>query len=325
MPRKQTSHSTPAPFNRADHSCSPDRAGDRQRVTLLHNPTAGDGRASGAELKEALEAAGYRVAYADMKSEDWAALLHRPADLVAVAGGDGTLGRVLPRLSPDGAPFTIIPLGTANNLATALGVAGTPSAVAAGLPDARARPFDLGRIEGPWPAGCFIEAVGFGALAASLAAGGAGKAGANKIEAGRQALAHILADTAAWEGELQVDGEAHRGRWLIVEILNLGRTGPRLPLIQSTETGDGQLDAFLLAESERTSMLEWLAGNRRSPAPGTRLRGKDFSFDWDGSLPFRIDDELQDRPAHRAGVRVRPREGQLRVLIPTLSEADDER
>jgi len=47
-----------------------------------------------------------------------------PGDIVAVAGGDGPVGKVARRLIGSPTPIAILPLGTANNIANTLDVTG---------------------------------------------------------------------------------------------------------------------------------------------------------------------------------------------------------
>ena len=68
------------------------------RLTLIHNPAAGDGRPSGADLKKMLAEAGFQVRYESIK-KDWKKALQRPADLVVAAGGDATAAKVLKQLA----------------------------------------------------------------------------------------------------------------------------------------------------------------------------------------------------------------------------------
>ena len=87
------------------------------RVTLIHNPVAGDDEEPDAnELMGIIRAAGHDLAYRSAKDGDWSASLEDPGDLVVVAGGDGTVGRVARRLIDTGIPLTLLPIGTANNV-----------------------------------------------------------------------------------------------------------------------------------------------------------------------------------------------------------------
>lgn len=64
------------------------------RVTLIHNPGAGDHKQPSAGQIEALmKEAGYKILYQSTKEKGWHKALKKSADLVAVAGGDGTVGR----------------------------------------------------------------------------------------------------------------------------------------------------------------------------------------------------------------------------------------
>ena len=62
------------------------------RITLVYNPTAGDGVDQG-ELTKLLEAAGHVVRVVSRKG-DWQKALKKPADLVVAVGGDGTFRQV---------------------------------------------------------------------------------------------------------------------------------------------------------------------------------------------------------------------------------------
>src|SRR5947207_7501500 len=118
------------------------------RVTLIHNPTAGGGEHAAERLVAAIERAGYQVAYFSSKEVRIGRVLKRPCDIIAIAGGDGTIRKVAVRARPDGPPLTILPLGTANNIAKSLGVSGQPGRLAAGWKDAAERPYHPIEAEG---------------------------------------------------------------------------------------------------------------------------------------------------------------------------------
>ena len=95
------------------------------QITLIHNPGAGDGsHPDQQELQGMIKAAGHDVFYQSARNEEWADALQRPADLVVVAGGDGTVARVARRLIGGNLPFTALPMGTANNISKSLGLLG---------------------------------------------------------------------------------------------------------------------------------------------------------------------------------------------------------
>src|SRR5262245_43476299 len=82
------------------------------KVTLIHNPGAGNGQDVKA-LVGLIEAAGHDLRFQSSK-KDWKKLLKEPTDLVVAAGGDGTVGRVALEAAKRKLPFAAIPIGTAN-------------------------------------------------------------------------------------------------------------------------------------------------------------------------------------------------------------------
>lgn len=87
-------------------------------------------------------------------------------DRIVVAGGDGTLNEVLNGVAQvDGAlariPFGIVPLGTGNDFATALGVPDEPEAATDALLGGTVAAIDVGRVNGR----CFLNVSAGGFIA----------------------------------------------------------------------------------------------------------------------------------------------------------------
>ena len=99
-----------------------------KKVNLLHNPTAGDNDFSKKELAKLIKKEGFECAYASVKEEGWDNF-EDDTDFLVVAGGDGTVRRVAKALMKRQIldkqfPIALLPHGTANNVATALGIEG---------------------------------------------------------------------------------------------------------------------------------------------------------------------------------------------------------
>jgi diacylglycerol kinase (ATP) len=95
------------------------------RITLVHNPNAGSGDLTATRLRSLLDGEGHTVNLLSGKVRDLAAELAAEADLVVVAGGDGTVSKVLTALLGRDVPLALLPSGTANNIARSLGITGS--------------------------------------------------------------------------------------------------------------------------------------------------------------------------------------------------------
>ncbi|WP_190109468.1 diacylglycerol/lipid kinase family protein [Streptomyces cinnamoneus] len=134
---------------------------------LLMNPRSGGGKVVKFGLRERAEALGARVVLLDRdRFPDVAALAHeavdRGADLLGVAGGDGTQALVAGVAAERGVPFVVIPAGTRNHFALDLGLdRDDPSRSLEALTDGVEFRVDLGRAGGR----VFVNNASFGAYA----------------------------------------------------------------------------------------------------------------------------------------------------------------
>jgi diacylglycerol kinase (ATP) len=110
-----------------------------RRIVVIHNPIAGRrrNRRFAATLAR-LRALGCAVEVVPTGHAGEAELLARrvgagDCDVLAVAGGDGTINEVVNGLRPDAPPLGVIPLGTANVFAREIGLSLAPAALASVL------------------------------------------------------------------------------------------------------------------------------------------------------------------------------------------------
>jgi len=135
---------------------------------VVMNPRSGGGKVGRFRLKEKAEELGAEVFVLDQPDVDVAAVardaLARGADLLGVAGGDGTQAIVAGVAAEAGAPFMVVSAGTRNHFALDLGLdREDPSTCLAALTDdAVELRVDLGDIGGR----TFVNNASFGAYAA---------------------------------------------------------------------------------------------------------------------------------------------------------------
>src|SRR5437016_9776749 len=183
------------------------------RITLIHNPKAGDAKHGKRQLMAALAKAGHHATYQSTKEPGLKKALKKPTDLVLAAGGDGTTAKVASRLVDSGIPLSVLPLGTANNLARALGFVASPEEIIARLEGGRKRAFDVGLAYGPWGKRYFFEAVGGGLLADYVYKAERDDKKAKKLSKDQEMTRHVsllrrmLHDYPARKWQIEIDGK----------------------------------------------------------------------------------------------------------------------
>jgi diacylglycerol kinase (ATP) len=273
------------------------------RITLIHNPKAGDARHGKEQLMAALAEAGHHATYQSTKEPGFKKALKQPADLVLAAGGDGTIGKVAFRLIDSGIPLSVLPLGTANNLARALGFVVSPEEIIARLEGGKKQVFDVGLATGPWGERHFFEGVGGGLFADYVRAAKKeekknGKA--DKLSKEQQMARHgallrrMLHDYPPRQWKIEIDGKDISGRYILWEAMNIRSVGPALHLAPQAATRDGQFDFVCARAADRALLTEHfdarVAGKKsKSPLPARKFR--ELRIVWKGST-IHLDDEL---------------------------------
>ena len=234
---------------------------------------------------------------------------------MAVSGGDGTVGKVAGALIGTRTPIAILPMGTANNIATTLGLTGKslPELVK-GWGSARPVNFDAGIAKGPWGSEYFIESFGVGLFAETMfkindKLGGLELSSSRDAKKAVAAVIKILNDQLEKldpkEMVVQLDGRDVSGNYVLLEVLNIRYVGPNLDLVPRAEINDGWFDVVFVTEAQRAKLRKYLMDRTKQKDPTAKLtvrRGQHLQIEWQNS-PIHIDDTAWPKRKHRTPLR----------------------
>lgn len=237
------------------------------QVTMIVNPASGRGRGPAAAQAAAavLRAGGWEVETVLTAAPGEATVLARQAaahaDVVLVCGGDGTFSEAINGLRDLGVPAGLIPAGTGNDLARALGLSPDPAAAAAQLLGGRARAADLLAVDhsGAEPfhlVAINIIGVGFDAAVAARMNRQTRRTGSSCAY-----LSAVLLELLAFptvEVKVTVDGEQWAGRALFVVVANSESYGSGMRIAPVASVTDGLLDVVVVEPMSRLRFLHCL-------------------------------------------------------------------
>jgi diacylglycerol kinase (ATP) len=299
---------------------------------VLHNPDAGDGENSDKALMAAIAAEGYKCSYLSTKKKgwekkDWEKVEAGDVDFIVVAGGDGTVRKLAHellerRLIDKKLPIALLPLGTANNIATTLGIKGEPEEIIQGWKQHQMKKYDVGRIEGIKKHKFFIESYGHGVFPRLMKEmkkldKSMFESPEQKIKTALQLLYQIIKNYKTKLCKLKIDDKDYTGKFLLVEIMNTSSIGPNLQLAPFADPGDGFFEVILITENQRDEFASYVKGklDGKSESPFfTAFKAKKLQIYWEGTA-LHADDEhiLLDEPAD---VKIEVQSGLLDFLIP---------
>jgi diacylglycerol kinase (ATP) len=297
---------------------------DGVRVVLVHNPSSGDDVVGADELVARLASAGHDPVYVPA-DEDWTARIDAGTDLVVAAGGDGTVRDVLLTAGDDGPPITALALGTANNLARALGLPlDEPLDWIDGWGVGEILVFDISSARGGGSQRAFVESFGGGLFAAAMADALEEEPGDDRLEDRLRLVQRTLADAPSHPWRVVLDGRDLSGDFLSVEALNVQAAGPGVVLAPGADPGDGLLDLVRIRPEDRGRIVDHIRARvvEGEGADALRIeavRGRRLLVEVPDDADLRVDDELVD--ADRGGpdrhrFTVTAGVARRRVLVP---------
>ena len=204
--------------------------------------------------------AGHQVVRVLDKDDDVASARELAVDALVAAGGDGTVASAARGLAGAELPIAILPLGTANNIATSLGITGDPLQTIADWRQRKIVRIDIGVLTDEHGECLFVEGVGTGLLPDGIARGrnGPGKHQATDAAAevtwARRVFLDALAALRPRHSRLCIDDAEVEGDYLLVEVLNIASVGPRLRLSAETTPADGMLSVVIADDTDRDAI-----------------------------------------------------------------------
>ena len=279
------------------------------RIRLFWNQSAGEG-VSAESLTRLIVEAGHSVERVISDPERLRDDLNA-VDCVAAAGGDGTVAQAGRLLAGGDIPLAILPMGTANNIASSLAIEGPPQKLIAKWSDHRIVRIDVGTVDDGSGERGFLESVGTGLFVAGIAEGTATLSKEDPethLEEARQMYVDAVAELRPHRIDLTIDGEELGGDYLLIEVLNTPSIGPGLRLSKEVSAADGLLSVVVARPQDRDRLAQYMRARLTGDPPDAGLQswpGKRVALR--GVTGYHVDDRLSDvaggltvaiRPAH---------------------------
>ena len=274
------------------------------RLLLIHNPESGHDQPSAVEILGLLHRGGHSVTYQSSKLHDLRPAFEEPHDLIVVAGGDGTVTRVLKACAGSPTPVALLPVGTANNVATGLGHSGNIDDLVARWDFERPTLFYLGLARGDWGVSRFAESFGVGVLAEMISTAipenqESFASRQHKLRSIAASLHRTANGLSSQHLTVWIDGELLSGEFLWIEATRVGLVGANLWLTASVDPSTAQTTLVLLPTQERDTFLDYLA-REETEFPGRSgllvRRTTTASITW-GAFAAQMDGESLPEPA----------------------------
>ena len=239
-----------------------------KRVTLIYNENAGSAGDSQSDIVDMIERVGFSVTCYSKKKRDLEKALDEPADIIAVAGGDGAVAKVAAQMRPNGCPIAVLPLGTANNIAKSLGIGQPGLELIASWHTERMMAFYPIAAAGPWGRSRIIEGIGFGAIEQAIAE----LPSKTTFPNARNKYAEAALNAPAEELKLRVDDEPGTGKFTMLEITKFPFVGPNLPVAAGMDSSEPKFALCSVEDDakDRERLAKWFAKPHEAEVPVKR-------------------------------------------------------
>jgi YegS/Rv2252/BmrU family lipid kinase len=173
----------------------------------------------------------------------------RGVELIVAWGGDGTVNEVASALVRTTATLAIVPSGSGNGLARALGVSNDPARAISEAAGAVPRIIDAGQCDGEWFFS--VAGIGFDAhVAACFARAKSGRRGLSTYA--RITVGELLTYRPA---SYRIDGQPTSRPALLVTVANSSQFGNGATIAPRARLDDGLLDVVVFEERSRLATM----------------------------------------------------------------------
>jgi diacylglycerol kinase family enzyme len=268
------------------------------KVSLIYNLDAGGGLDPD-RLQHEIESAGHEVVARLPSKDDPLDKLPEDTEVVAVAGGDGTVGRLAMQLAGRGLPLAVLPFGTANNIATSLGILGSTHELVRAWNAERRLRLDVGVAGGVWGERRFVESTGAGFVPSGIHTMDSEEHPESDepramLHKALRRFRDVLRALVPRPTHLVLDGEASDEELLMVQVLNLRAVGPGLVLAPDGDPSDGAFDVVTATEAERPLLERYLHDRIEGRPAAVRLPVRRARrVELTGWRLFHVDDEIE--------------------------------
>lgn len=275
-----------------------------KHIRVLHNPGAGTTQHSEKKIISLIEAMGFTCSYYSTKKDGQKDFISEDADIMAIAGGDGTVRKLVDeilhrKMLDKKPPIGLLPCGTANNIARMLDIAGTPEEIISRWRDQNIKQVDVAKVYGLKEQEFIMESLGFGVFPKLIKKmkTRSEKPGspAQELKVAVKELYKIVSEYKGRECTVTIDGQRYSGQYLLVEVMNTQSVGPNLNLAPKASVSDGLLDVVLVPISQRDKLAGYVNARLKYGKDelffGTAIQGAEINVEWSGKL-VHADDQL---------------------------------
>lgn len=236
------------------------------KAKLFYNPGAGGSSYQPGDIVSILEAKGYDCTCVSVKEKGWKKI-EDDIDFIIISGGDGTVRKVCTFLLNNNKahlPIGVLPMGTANNIASTLKIKGEVVDIISSWRIDNIQKYDVGKIRFADETHFFFESFGCGLFPYFFKK--ADKEKLPEAETTEQSLFHALKKLEqiiprynSFHSDIQVDEKDVSGNYFLVELMLVQHIGPGITLAHNSELNDSYFDLILLSPRQKEALATYVS------------------------------------------------------------------